>query len=137
MIAPENLWRFLNLIASQEILVYCSQKKCIKLEQKHINFLKPEYNILQIAGSSLGRKCSEETKAKISSSMMGSSNAKNHPNSQKIVVTDLEFETKTTYNAIRAAAKALNIHHNIISGYFNRNQIKPYKGRYVFSTSKI
>jgi hypothetical protein len=69
--------------------------------------------------------------------MMGSSNAKNHPNSQKIVVTDLEFETKTTYNSIRAAAKALNIHHNIISGYFNRNQIKPYKGRYVFSTSKI
>ena len=39
-----------------EILVYCSKKKCIKLEQKYINLLKPEYNILQIAGSLLGFK---------------------------------------------------------------------------------
>jgi hypothetical protein len=28
------------------------QKKCIKIEQKYINLLQPEYNILQMAGSS-------------------------------------------------------------------------------------
>ncbi len=39
-----------------EILIYCSPEKCIKLEQKYINLLKPEYNILQIAGSLLGFK---------------------------------------------------------------------------------
>jgi group I intron endonuclease len=44
-----------------EILVYCSKKKCIKLEQKYINLLKPSYNILKIAGSLLGFKHSEET----------------------------------------------------------------------------
>jgi len=50
-------------LGDKEILVYCSQKKCIKLEQKHINLLKPEYNILQIAGSLLGFKHSDQTRA--------------------------------------------------------------------------
>jgi len=59
-----------------EILEYCSPAKCIKLEQKHINFFKPEYNILKIAGSSLGFQHSEETRA----AMKGNSNGKNHPN---------------------------------------------------------
>jgi group I intron endonuclease len=71
-----------------EILEYCSPAKCIKLEQKYINLLKPEYNILKIAGSLLGfkhseetlanmrkRKLSEEHKAKILASITG----KNHP----------------------------------------------------------
>src|SRR5258706_3990119 len=37
-----------------EILVYCEPEKCVKLEQKYINFFKPPYNILKIAGSPLG-----------------------------------------------------------------------------------
>jgi len=48
-----------------EILIYCSPEECIFLEQKLINLLKPEYNILKIAGSSLGFKHSEETRAKM------------------------------------------------------------------------
>jgi group I intron endonuclease len=40
------------------------------IEQKYLD-LKPEYNILYIAGSSLGCICSEETKLKISSSKKG------------------------------------------------------------------
>jgi predicted GIY-YIG superfamily endonuclease len=118
-----------------EILEYCSSEKCIKLEQKHINFFKPEYNILQIAGSSLGVTRSGVTRAKISASKIGNthSTSQSHPNSTKTVVTDLEFKTKTTFGSICEAARALNIHPYIISGYFNRNQIKPYKGRYVFT----
>ena len=34
-------------------------------EQYYLDCLKPEYNILKIAGSSLGFKHSEETKVKI------------------------------------------------------------------------
>ena len=149
-----------------EILIYCSPAKCLKWEQLFLDLLKPEYNILKIAGSLWGYKHTdqslakmrawkhsaftranmsgenhpffgkpraEETKAKMSASMMGNSNGKIQPNSIKIVVTDLELDTKTTYNSICAAAKALNIHPGRISEYFNRNQIKPYKGRYVFS----
>jgi group I intron endonuclease len=131
------------------ILEYCSSEKCIKLEQKHINFFKPEYNILKIAGSSFGRvatdetraklaaakkgiKKSEETRAKMSASKMGNTNAKNHPNFIKIEVTDLELNTKTIYNSIHEAARALNIHPGRISEYFTRNQKKPYKGIYTF-----
>ena len=63
---------------------------------------------------------------------MGNSNSKNQPNSIKIQVLDLETNTKTIYNSISAAAKALNILQQTISVYFKRNQTKPYKGRYVF-----
>lgn len=31
-----------------------------------------------------------------------------------------------------AAARALNIDNKTISNYFNRNQISPYKERYIF-----
>lgn len=48
-----------------EILEYCAPNKCIEIEQKYINLLKPNYNILQIAGSSLGFKHSVETLVKM------------------------------------------------------------------------
>jgi group I intron endonuclease len=57
-----------------EILVYCSQKKCIKLEQEHINLLNPSYNILKIAGSPLGEIRSEKTRAKMSVANKGKNN---------------------------------------------------------------
>jgi hypothetical protein len=71
----------------------------------------------------------------MSASKMGNtnSNSKNHPNSKKIEVTDLELDTKTTYNSINEAARALNLPLSSISKYFTRNQIKPYKKRYVFT----
>jgi group I intron endonuclease len=141
-----------------EILKYCSPAKCIKWEQKFINLLKPEYNILKNAGSSLGfqhsaetlanmrnRKLSEEHKAKISEAKKGEKN----PNfgkprtpgsgkpSKQIEVTDLEEKTTTTYNSISEAARALNIPQTRISHYFSQNQIKPFKKRYVFTITKI
>jgi len=48
------------------ILEYCSvPEKVIEREQFYLDLLYPEYNILQIAGSSLGYKHSEETIAKL------------------------------------------------------------------------
>ncbi len=46
-----------------EILEYCEPEECIGLEQKGINLLKPEYNLLLIAGSRLGSITIEETRA--------------------------------------------------------------------------
>jgi group I intron endonuclease len=46
---------------SLEILEYSNIKDIIEREQYYLNILKPEYNILQIAGSSLGFKHSEKT----------------------------------------------------------------------------
>jgi hypothetical protein len=67
--------------------------------------------------------------------MMGNNNGKN--SSIKIEVTDLEVNTSTIYNSLGAAARALKISKSSISNYFSRNQKKPIKGRYVFSTTKI
>lgn len=48
-----------------EILEYCKKEDLMNREQYYMDCLKPEYNILKIAGSSLGFKHSEETKVKI------------------------------------------------------------------------
>lgn len=48
-----------------EILEYCDSSETIKREQYYLDTFKPEYNILPVAGSSLGHKHSEETKAKL------------------------------------------------------------------------
>ena len=54
-----------------EILEYCDPKDLIKREQYYLDLIKPEYNILIIAGSRLGKKHSEETLAKMSSLKVG------------------------------------------------------------------
>ena len=48
-----------------EIIAVCLPEYCIKLEQWFIDNLKPEYNILLIAGNSLGYKHSKETLKKL------------------------------------------------------------------------
>ena len=63
--------------------------------------------------------------------MFGKKNT-SHPHAIKLEVLDLETNISTTYFSVREAAKALNLEPSIISNYFNRKQIKPYKGRYVF-----
>jgi group I intron endonuclease len=58
---------------SLEILEYCDKDKALILsrEQYYLDLLKPEYNILKIAGSSLGRNHSEKSRGKISASLLG------------------------------------------------------------------
>lgn len=128
-----------------EILEYCKPFQAVSIEQDYIDLLKPEYNILQIAGSSLGSKRSVETlakmgawkrsvetRAKMSVAKKGKKNTAYHPNSQKIEVTDLEINQKTIYPSVREAARALNINKTSIHNSFYRNQQKPYKGRFIF-----
>lgn len=47
-----------------DILEYCAPEECVKREQYYLDLLKPEYNLLKTAGSSLGYKHTEETIAK-------------------------------------------------------------------------
>jgi len=48
-----------------EILEYCDLSDVIKREQHYIDIFKPEYNILKIAGSSLGYKHDEISLVKV------------------------------------------------------------------------
>lgn len=54
-----------------EILEYCEPSTAISKEQHYLDLLKPAYNILKVAASSLGLKHSPETKAKISRRLRG------------------------------------------------------------------
>jgi len=56
---------------SLTILEYCDKEKCIEREDFYLSSLKHEYNILEKAGSSLGRKHSDETKKSMSHSHKG------------------------------------------------------------------
>jgi hypothetical protein len=179
-----------------DILEYCDPKAIASREQFFINYLKPEYNILKVAYSSLGYKHSKEALLKINKNLAKlnsekaikvkvtnietnvshvyasltetaqmfnsnkttitkyirnslllngiykleaelpvsnyDSNYLNHPNSIEIEVTDLDLNTITVYTSVRAAARSLGIGHTTISNYFNRNQFRPCKGRYIF-----
>lgn len=53
------------------ILEYCNNYDLLTREQYYFDKLKPQYNILKIAGSSKSHKLSEETKAKISKALKG------------------------------------------------------------------
>lgn len=54
-----------------EILEVCDISELIEREQYYIDSLKPEYNMSPIAGTTLGRVTRQETKEKISKSLMG------------------------------------------------------------------
>ena len=56
---------------SLEILEYCDIANLTEREQYYFDKLNPRYNTLKLAGSSLGHKATEETKAKISKSLKG------------------------------------------------------------------
>lgn len=54
-----------------ELLLLCVDKDLLFYEQKALDIYKPEYNVLQIAGSSLGCKFSVEVRRKMSEDRKG------------------------------------------------------------------
>lgn len=53
------------------VLTYCNPEDCIQREQEFINLLTPYYNICKVAGSRLGTKYTDESKAKIAKKATG------------------------------------------------------------------
>ena len=129
---------------SFEILEYCNKNDVLVREQYYLDLLKPEYNILRIAGSSLGYLHTEEAKLK----MRGTKNMSpehlvkirehifkiNSKRALHIEVFDMENGSKVEYASARSAAKKLNCNEKTIRTYLKSN--KPFLGRYVI-TKKI
>lgn len=113
-----------------EILEYCDRSDVIDRENYYLNLLKPKYNILQIAGSSLGYKPSEETKNKIRASLKGKGEnnpmfgllGENHlggthsdetklrlskSRGAPVEVLDMQTEVRSNYFSMKKAAEAL------------------------------
>lgn len=134
---------------SLEILEYCEPENVVSREQYYLDQLKPEYNILLNAGSSLGNKHSEETLTKMSEAKIGGKNpmfgkfGENSPNfgkvrsekagraAQKISVFNMKDKSTIEYDSIKAASVALKIISTRISGFIRKNQAQPYKGIYI------
>lgn len=114
-----------------EILEYCDVMTLIEREQYYIDTLRPEYNILTIAGSSLGFKHTETALAKLREHLY----KLNLEKGLKVEVIDIVANTKTVYDSIKQAAKALNTDFKALQYHENKKKSvgKPFKGRYIIN----
>jgi hypothetical protein len=103
-----------------EILDYCAKKDIVKKEQYYIDTLKPKYNILKTAYSSLGLKHTEEARIIMSDLALGRvfskktrdklSQANIGKKGFPLKVVNIETNIETDYISINQAAKAFGVH---------------------------
>lgn len=136
---------------SLSILEYCDVAKVIEREQYYIDTLKPEYNILQTAGSTFGYRWnhSEETLAKLRGRTwkLTEEQKKNRKLTEeqkkiksivakatlsefnirtkgmKVLVLNLETNSTEEYSSIRSAATALDTHMETIRRCIKANKL--------------
>ena len=120
---------------SVEIIEYCDIPILLEREQFYLDLLKPQYNILKIAGSLTGFLHSKETKNKLSYLLKGNINSKNHPNAIPVSVIDLETGKTTQYASARKAAEALTISNSTVMNKLRGKSLKPVQKRYLFKYS--
>jgi group I intron endonuclease len=141
-----------------EILEYCDTSNTYEREQHYLDLLKPKYNILTKAGSSLGHKHSEETLIKFKARKMTPEqlaklrahldklNSKEMPQEirakisagsaafnvktkgKPVLVTNSTTQVTTEYVSACEAARRLNISKSTILRYLKRQV--PYLGIY-------
>ena len=102
------------------ILEYCDPKFKINREQYYINILNPKYNLLKIAGSSLGYIHREESKLKISKKL-----------GIPTIVLDTKYNKNLTFLSRRKASLLLKIDRITLKRYIQSSKL--YKNRYIIS----
>jgi hypothetical protein len=107
-----------------EILEYCDKVSLVKREQYYIDTLKPKYNILENAYSSIGYKHKPEILEKVRK-QLGELNKKK---SIEVEVIDTKTNTTVIYSSIRKAAEALKT--DTKSLLYNEKITKLFKNRY-------
>lgn len=120
-------------------------------EQFFINSMKPEYNILKIAGNSLGYKHTPESIAKIRKDALGrifsketigkmSEAAKSRWSTGQpgisLSILDLLNNNTTEYLSIAQAARELGLNPSSISKRINKGITSAFKGRYVITVKR-
>lgn len=86
---------------SLEILEYCDPSLTLLNEQKYLDSLNPEYNILKIAGSLAGFKHSENTLAKMKARVLTLEQKVRHLEAMKKVHGDEEFKANRLEDIMR------------------------------------
>jgi len=106
-----------------DILEYCNPNVLIEKEQHYFDQLKPEYNILKVAGSSFGFKHSEVTIKLMRAAKLGSKHseftkfkiAANNAKAKPVIVTNNKTGEVKSFISIRKAAKFVGIHYSYVA----------------------
>lgn len=128
---------------SLTILEFCDVDNLMSREKHFFDVYSPEYNILNTPGSPSRGSGWRHSEATIENMRLAANNrvkspevsdklSAAQPNGIKVEVVDLETNTSTVYDAIKAAARALSIDRRYIEHYIYLNQDKPVLGRYTF-----
>ena len=125
----------------------------LEREQVYINLLKPEYNILKVAGSLLGYKHTEKSLTKISFNSLGKTHSvetinkikmvlkgEKNPMSKNVFIYSFDSETKDmvlykSFNTCIEAAKYFDCSTRNLSRYLDKNKL--YKKEWVLFSSKL
>ena len=111
---------------SLDIIEYCSAKDVIKREQHYLDIYKPIYNILKIAGSSLGYVHNKTSLAKISSRIVSEATLK------KMRQRKQSEQTKDKIRkAIGIPVKVINIDKKEITIYDSKKEA----GLYLYTSN--
>lgn len=117
---------------SFEILEYCTKENVLEREQYYMDFLKPIYNIVDKAGSTLGYKHTEASKAKMRNLPLSDellqvklqSVAKaGMANRVKVVIANIKTLVCEEYLSMTEAGKALGVHRNNISNALKNKRV--------------
>ena len=84
------------------IVEVCNKNFILKREQSYIDKLRPWFNICLIAGNTIGRKASEETKRKMSEAMMGKKMSPEAILKSALARTGIKFSKEACANISRA-----------------------------------
>ena len=131
-----------------EILEYCDSSEVINREQYYLDHFKGEYNILSTAGSRLGSRHSEATRAKIRESKkknwqdparretsFAGLAAGPAARSKAVLVTNIETGETVEYVSQTAAAKALGVSRVTICNCLKSKKLL--KQKYMISVKSI
>jgi group I intron endonuclease len=128
---------------SLTILEFCGIDDLMLKEKHYFDLYSPEYNILKTPGSpsrGSGWQHSEATIEKVSlaarerykSYELIDKLSKSQIRGINVEVTNITINEVTSYNAIRAAARALGLNKKYIENYIFVNSNQPVLGKYTF-----
>lgn len=117
---------------SLEILEYCNSENLLKREQHYLDTLKPKYNIVEVAGSTLGYKHTEESLKKmrdfilsaevLAKKKLATKNA-TAARSIPIIVKNIKTNEISEYVSLSAASNAIGITKGAVSQALLNNTI--------------
>lgn len=114
------------------ILEYCTSENTIEREQYYLDKLKPEYNIVEKAGSTIGYKHTEDSLAKMRNFVLSdevrrkkasSTTNASAANRIPIVVENIKTKEVSEYISMTEASKVLGVHKNAVGQAISNSRL--------------